>query len=120
MYVLNYKITLLSKVLISSPTTGQNITETLGYLRGSTVLGTLASRYIAIKQLTQAHKDDIFYRWFLKGDLSFSNGYLMEQHTETIPTPLYIQQEKAGNSIYNILLTEPNDTTKPLGGFFQY
>jgi CRISPR-associated protein Csx10 len=41
----------------------------------------------------------------------------MEQHTETIPTPLYIQQEKAGNSIYNILLTEPNDTTKPLGGF---
>jgi CRISPR-associated protein Csx10 len=117
MHALNYKITLLSKVLISRPTTGQNMIETLEYLRGSTVLGTLASRYIFIKQLTQAHEDDTFYRWFLRGDLSFSNGYLMEQHTETTPTPLYIQQEKAGNAIYNILLTDPNNITKPLGGF---
>ncbi len=117
MYALNYKITLLSKTLISSPTFGQNMTETLEYLRGNSVLGVLAARYILLKQLAPAHEDETFYRWFLKGDLVFSNGYLIEQDITTTPTPLNIQQEKAGNDIYNILLTDPDDITKPLGGF---
>ena len=103
MYALNYKITLLSKTLISSPTFGQNMTETLEYLRGNSVLGVLAARYILLKQLAPAHEDETFYRWFLKGDLVFSNGYLIEQDITTTPTPLNIQQEKAGNDIYNLL-----------------
>jgi CRISPR-associated protein Csx10 len=118
LYVLNYKITLLSKVLISSLSTDQNMVQTLDYLRGSTVLGMLASRFILKKRLNNcAHENDTFYRWFLRGDLLFSNGYIMGRHAGASPTPFYIQQQKTGHDLYNVFLDDTDEITKPLGGF---
>lgn len=94
----------------------------MDYLPGTSILGLFAVNYIRKRDLNRAHEDDKFYRWFLKGDITFTNGYISKEKTNkkniaTYPTPLYIHKRKTDGEVYNIFLDEDITDTKPYGGF---
>ncbi|SHF45064.1 CRISPR-associated protein Csx10 [Caldanaerobius fijiensis DSM 17918] len=125
MYKIQYDIQIQSPVILSEGYPERNLTETLDYIPGSTVLGVLAAVYKYQKKLDNPHLDDTFYRWFIKGDLIFENAYIAvcvntisKKYERTWPIPLYIQQNKKGDKYYNVFLLEPEEQTEPISGYF--
>ena len=120
MYSLNLRIKTLSPVIITG-NRDIGITETFDYISGSSVLGVFASQFIEKKGLANAHEDEIFYNWFLAGNLVFSNVYPVindgSKELELLPTPLAVQKDKNEQSIMNLALQETQDKTKPIGGY---
>lgn len=122
MYVLDYKITLLSPTIITSYSSDENMVRTLDYIPGSSILGLFASKYIRQQRITDAHEDETFYNWFLRGDINFLNGYVLIEDrygtVDTLPIPLFIQKEKTGDKILNILLyNSKKQQMKSLNGY---
>jgi len=129
MKALQYKVRTLAPVVISTTSGEANLTGTLNYLAGSSILGVFASQYLsagkgkATCSHVGLHQDERFYRWFLRGDLSFGNAYLAVQDEENTylfyPTPLSLQQDKEEKTVYNLtaMAEKPDEETKALGGF---
>ncbi len=93
MKTIYYKIELLSPVLMSTIKSEPNAMESHDELSGTSVLGFLANRYIHEKA-KDAHENENFYNWFLKGDLQFSNATIIDQGHKCEKFPMSIQYKK--------------------------
>jgi len=99
MQAIRYRITSLSPLLFTSNTGDPNMVATLDYVPGTHLRGLFANEYIKKKGLARdAHRDETFYRWFLKGDLKITSAYIIEEREQRsyrlLPIPLSIQKEK--------------------------
>lgn len=121
MYSLKYHITLKSPVLISGNTGDINMTETLDFIPGSSILGVLASKFIDTKGIKDAHENEQFYTWFLNGGLTFSNAYMVIKENDrsynTIPVPLSIQEDKFSGDIYNLAIEKVDKQTRNISSY---
>ncbi|MEQ8189854.1 MAG: RAMP superfamily CRISPR-associated protein [Candidatus Eremiobacterota bacterium] len=128
MHKITYRITTLSPVLITTNVGDINTVNTGEFINGNSVLGIFASSYIKKKNLkNKAHEDDNFYRWFLKGDLKFTGGYIITsdkygKKKNYFPLPMSVQHEKNDtNTIFDLLFLDEDDCeeiqTKALVGF---
>jgi len=110
MQAIQYCITALSPLLLSSNTGDPNMVATFDYIPGTHLRGLFANEYIRKKGIiSEAHKDETFYRWFLKGEIKITNGYIVQKKEDKflklLPIPLSIQREKGKNEIaYDLLL----------------
>ncbi|WP_353686016.1 hypothetical protein [Thermodesulfovibrio sp. 3462-1] len=67
MQAIKYCITTLSPLLLASNTGDPNMVSTLDYIPETCLRGMFANEYIKKRKLGEnAHKDETFYRWFLK------------------------------------------------------
>ncbi len=124
MQKLTYRITTLSSVLIAESAGDTNMVASADYISGSAVYGCLANKYIRKHSLGNiAHEDEIFYRWFLMGDLYFSNGYIVsiEKHgniSRNYPLPLSVRREKEDvTKIHDLLFIDVDKQTRGIPGF---
>jgi CRISPR-associated protein Csx10 len=128
MHKLRYKITSLAPLLISARYGDMNTVGTLQYIPGTSVLGMFAATYIKQKKInSNAHLNDEFYSYFLKGDVRFGNAYMAltdESGNESVyyPIPVSIREEKTARQIYDLLLLDedgedPDKQTKTKTGF---
>ncbi|MBT9146893.1 MAG: hypothetical protein DDT32_00640 [Syntrophomonadaceae bacterium] len=126
-HALNGNIHLLSPVLITGALGDANIVRTMDYIPGNVLRGLFASRYIHKKKQDKTglpqvpfHYNDVFFRWFLKGELSFTGAYLTETNDGSTlcfkPVSLSFHQNKTQTRIYNLLDEDPKQT-KAIGGY---
>jgi CRISPR-associated protein Csx10 len=99
MRAVKFRITSLSPLLFASNTGDPNMVATLDYIPGTHIRGMFANEYIKRKGLgVKAHEDSTFYNWFLKGDLKFTNAYIVQKKDDKtyglFPIPLSIQMRK--------------------------
>lgn len=110
---LTVTIRLLSPVILSSFGEDTNLTGTLDYVPGTSILGMFATKYIKQARLEEPHSDDNFYSWYLNGDLIFTNAYLSvkDEYGELnlLPTPLCIKKLKATGEVVNTFLKSPDE-----------
>jgi CRISPR-associated protein Csx10 len=112
MHAIRYRITSLSPLLFASNTGDPNMVATLDYIPGTHLRGMFATEYIKRKDLgVAAHKDETFYNWFLKGELKFTNAYIVWEKIDKthrlLPIPLSIQREKGHEvTAYDLLFQE--------------
>ena len=116
MQKLTYRITTESPVLFAMNVGDTNMVSTREYIPGSVIMGLFAYEYIRKNNLTNAHTDDTFYRWFLTGTVRFTNACIVTEihHNEkmTTPLPLSLQEEKGDeNTLYDLLYAN-NDFDK--------
>jgi CRISPR-associated protein Csx10 len=119
MHCMEYRITTLNPVLLSSGTADQNMTGSLDYITGKSLLGALASQYIQKNKPEKAHENKEFARWFLLGGLSFSNAYPVWEDEKFYPAPLALREGKGDGVVYNFVEEENLEPvpTKGLRGF---
>jgi CRISPR-associated protein Csx10 len=125
MRAVKFRITSLSPLLFASNTGDPNMVATLDYIPGTHLRGMFANEYIKRKGLgVKAHEDSTFYNWFLKGDLKFTNAYIVQKNNNEIhglfPIPLSIQCEKGKEEeAYDLLLQdeESDKQTVPISGY---
>lgn len=108
MQKLTYRITTESPILFAQNVGDANMVSTREYIPGSVIMGLFANEYIRKNNLTNAHTDGDFYRWFLTGAIRFTNACIVtEIHRSekmTTPLPLSIQEEKGDeNTMYDLL-----------------
>lgn len=113
MQSLKYRITTLSPLIIRNNTGDINMVSTGECIPGTTILGALAQRYIHAKPINDnAHMDSNFFNWFLKGDLIFTNAYILyhgdnNSTKNNLPVPFSIQSDRDNeNDIYDLLFYE--------------
>ncbi|NLU11098.1 MAG: hypothetical protein GXW90_09250 [Tepidanaerobacter acetatoxydans] len=115
MAYLKITINLLSPIILSADVPDNNLTETFDYIPASSLIGLFAAKYISQEHLEYAHNNTNFYKWFLKGDLVFTNAYISEKddydEIDMLPTPLCIKKQKKGERILNILLNTEDEQT---------
>ncbi|RPI19844.1 MAG: hypothetical protein EHM58_00180 [Ignavibacteriae bacterium] len=124
MYKLKYQIKAKAPLLIAKSSGERNTVTTYEYIPGTSVLGMLAGRYIAKNKLnSKAHENDIFFDWFLKGKLRFSNAYITQKNEynediEFIPIPFSIKEKKNKQSeTIELLYSTPVVPLKMIRGF---
>ncbi|NLJ40451.1 MAG: hypothetical protein GX352_02390 [Clostridiales bacterium] len=121
MAYLPVRIKLLSPVVLSSDISGGSLTQTLDYIPGTSILGLFAAEYIKMVRPQKAHLDDNFYKWFLRGDLTFTNAYLFKEgeygDREMLPTPMALKREKTGGRIINTLFSDIDEQLVPLASY---
>ena len=124
MHQLKYQVTTLSPVVITANTGDPNMVATHEYIPGCNLLGFFAGKYIQSKPLnSDAHKNDEFYSWFLRGDIKFTNAYITseDEHDDLLsnyPVPFSIQHEKSDkNKICDLLHEDVDFQTRNIGGF---
>ena len=119
MQKIKYRLSTLSPVLITVNIGDVNTVNTNNFINGRSLLGVFANNYIKkTKAGRDVHLDEKFYRWFLKGDLRFSNAYPVDKNTPCFPVPISIQKEKNGKEIFDLLFEEPeNKQTEAIPGF---
>jgi CRISPR-associated protein Csx10 len=83
-----------------------------------------ANEYIKKRKLGEnAHKDETFYRWFLKGELKITNAYIIYENYHYYPIPLSVQEDKKekGNA-YDLLFQneEFDKQTKGIDGYVRF
>ncbi len=114
MHQIKYRMENYSPLVISAVSGDMNMVGTEKHIPGTATVGVLAKRIITKRSLgTEAHKDELFYRWFLAGDLSIGPAYCITKDPESgetenafFPAPLSIQVEKHGNKAYDLLTTD--------------
>jgi len=112
------KITLLNPVLLTSNTGDPNMVATYPYIPARALRGLFANEYIKKYNLFKnARRDPRFYQWFLRGKLIFTDAFILDEDRVSIPIPFSIQKEKRGEKIYDLLHEEPDQSTKPIGGY---
>jgi len=100
---LKYQIITKAPVLLTRIVGNTNILNTNRHITGSAIRGMLAKYFLKNQNLNKemAHTDPDFFRWFLGGDLIFTNGYLTISDDEKLlvchPSPLSIEKEKYGD-----------------------
>jgi CRISPR-associated protein Csx10 len=124
MQAIRYRITSLSPLLFSSNTGDPNMVATLDYIPGTHLRGMIANEFIKRKGLGEkAHEDEKFYRWFLKGDIKTTNGYIVQERNgefyRNLPIPFSIQKEKGKETFYDLLFQNKDfdKQTKAVFGF---
>lgn len=124
MQAVRYRITTLSPLVLSSNTGDPNMISTMDYIPATALRGLFAGEYIKRKGLSNAHQDERFYRWFLKGEIKLTNAYIcIEENGKEMrfyPLPLSVQSIKGRDwEAVDLLVVdeEPDKRTKPERGF---
>lgn len=116
MHKLTYRITTESPVIFALNVGDANMVSTREYIPGSVIMGLFANEYIRKNNLTNAHTDGDFYRWFLTGAVRFTNACIVtgihRSEKMTTPLPLSIQEEKGDESTLYDLLYANDDFDK--------
>ena len=104
MHELKFEIKNESPLVFSSKFGDLNMVNTKSYIPGNTILGIIAHKVAQKRKLSKdMHKDDMFYNWFLSGNIIFSNAYIALNKQIFYPTPFSIQKEKYTNKIFDLL-----------------
>ena len=116
MSILRFRIRLLSPVIIST-SSESNLTRTLQYIPGSTILGLFAASYLRNKPRKNIHEDPIFYKWFLNGELSFFGAFplfnLNDREYTAYPAPFCLEQGKQDDTeVYNLLYYQNDELSQ--------
>lgn len=124
MQQIKFIITTLSPILISSNSGDPNLIGTYTYIPARAIRGCLAREYIKRFQPEDAHRDEKFFKWFLSGELRFTDATILlknqEKLYETYPIPFSIQREKNGDGIYNLLLEDKDLQTLSFSDVYGY
>lgn len=125
MQIIRYRITSLLPLLFASNTGDTNMVATLDYITGTHLRGMFANEYIKRKGIGKdAHKDETFYKWFLKGELKITNAYITAEIGNRVcrflPIPFSIQREKGAEDIAYDLLFQNEDFDKQTKGIDGY
>jgi CRISPR-associated protein Csx10 len=116
-----YTINTISPVVLSSTGNANNVVYTKDFIPGAVVRGMLAGRYIQKNRLgADAHKNPVFYAWFLGNEILFRNAYIAPNFhfDQSYPAPLSIQHEKYDKKqIYDLLRENPEYVTKSFAGY---
>ena len=114
-------IKLLSPVILSSYVSDNNLTGTLDHIPASSISGLFVARYIFKEKIKEAHKDDIFFSWFLRNNIVFTNAYISEKEDyseiDMLPTPLCVKKIKNDDLIINILIDDIDEQTVSTSSF---
>ena len=108
------------QLLVSNLINGNQSSES--FIRGSYILGSLASKYIRQKKIKKAHADPKFREIFLSGKVVFSSFYPSYKGKVFYPVPLSIVKEKDKERYFDLAF-EPdteevkNIQTEALRGF---
>lgn len=120
---IKYMIETCSPILISADSGNPFATSTKDYIPGINILGALAAKYLKQqglnKYFTQVKPTDKnFLDWFVNGSTTFSNAYIQESENSSLPIPVSVQYLKNNEKlIYDLLYSEPDEQTKPIGGY---
>lgn len=118
---LKYTIKTDSPLVISKKNGDQSMIDSLEMLPGTTVRGILADRMIRSLDLTEAHKDELFFELILNGGLRVEPAFPEKDGEIYYPTPMNIHKIKDDNASKDLLdiFEEPSGMvkSKPLGGF---
>ncbi|MHB2148283.1 RAMP superfamily CRISPR-associated protein [Calditrichota bacterium LG25] len=119
---IKFQITTKAPVLLTRIAGNTYILNTDKYIPGSASRGMLANYFLKTHNLSRekAHEDPEFYRWFLGGDIIFTNSYITDSDNGNqlvcYPTPVSMEKEKYGDDseFFDVLLfnTDESDTTK--------
>lgn len=118
MFIIRYRITTLSPALFVMNVGDTNMVATRDYIPGSVILGLFAGEFIREKSLdNRAHENHDFYQWFLRGDVRFTNAFIVSQDErgqfqKYFPVPLSIQHEKSNEKALSDLFFPDEDTVK--------
>lgn len=105
---LNYRITTLEPLIITSHSDDPNMYETLQYIRGTVIQGLAAQQY-----LRNHGADDTFTRLIIKGDCIFTNAFPAQGDSTFQPAPFSLVREKYNeDKVHNLLLKETDLQTK--------
>ncbi len=108
MRTLNYTITTLEPLIITSHSDDPNMYETLQYIRGTVIQGLAAQQY-----LRNYPADDDFTRLIIKGGCVFTNAFPVHGNYAFQPAPFALVKEKYDEGkVHNMLLIEPDMQTK--------
>lgn len=127
MDTIRYRIINESPLLIVAKYGDMNLVATEPYIPGTTVLGMLVKQFFTKKQKVspeEAYVDEEFYNWFLAGQITISNAYILSKNTTGtefvhFPVPLSIQKEKYESHVYDLLYVDEHfdKQTQSLGTF---
>lgn len=127
MHEIRFQITSLSPLILPFSTGDPNMVGTLKYIPGTALRGIFAKQFIKQKNLKNAHQDDTFYRWFLKGDITFTNAYITSRDEYdnvffNYPIPLSVQKKKRGTSIFDLIFEDEDfeEQTEPIEGYGRF
>lgn len=106
---LNYTITTLEPLIITSHSDDPNMYETLQYIRGTVIQGLTAQQYLRKNK----NADATFTRLIIKGDCVFSNAFPVHGNNTFQPAPFSLVKEKYDEvKVHNLLLKETDVQTK--------
>jgi CRISPR-associated protein Csx10 len=115
MHGLRYRITATSPLIITGNMGDTNMVSTAELIPGSSLLGVFANKFIKGTNFNgkKPHDDDRFRTWFLKGDLVFTNAYIVTPcengMKRNFPLPFSIQNEKGNDDrCFDLLFYEAN------------
>lgn len=106
---LNYTITTLEPLIITSHSDDPNMYETLQYIRGTVIQGLAAQLYL------RKHKnaDKAFNRLIIKGGCIFTNAFPVSENCKFFPAPFSLVKEKYNEGkVHNLLFNEIDVQTK--------
>ncbi len=121
MQKIKLKITLQSPLLISSNAGDPNMVGTLKYIPARVLRGLFANEYIKKNSLSDAHRDERFYNWFIKGELRFTDAFILHEKGDKAllnhPIPFSVQKEKTRDNFYDLLIEETDEQTTSAGEY---
>lgn len=113
---IRYRITTLSPALFVMNVGDTNMVATRDYIPGSVIMGLFAGEFIREKSRgDKAQENYDFYQWFLRGDVRFTNAFIVSQDErgqfqKCFPVPLSIQHEKSNEeTISDLLFSDKHD-----------
>lgn len=118
MHKVTYRITTLSPALFVMNVGDTNMVATREYIPGSVVMGIFAGEFIKKNSLgSNAHTNSTFYQWFLKGDVRFTNAYIVSQDErgnfqKYFFIPLSIKHQKDDENTFYDLFFPDEDTVR--------
>lgn len=128
MQAIKFHITTLSPLLIAANTGDSNMVGTLDYIPATALRGLFACEFIKKQKLgNDAHKDETFKNWFLRGSLKFTNAYITSTDKygkikTNYPIPMSIQKEKRGDKLYDLMFQDEefDKQTKVIDGYGRF
>ncbi len=111
MYRIKYRVTTLDPIIISDSTNDKNLITTNQTIKGSSLHGAFASKYIKKHNLTESHNNTLFYDLFISDKVSFLNAVITSKNeydeiSENFVIPNNLQREK-NNDAYVLDLFGP-------------
>lgn len=100
MFQFDYLLETLAPICFAEQSGDNVLYATKRYIPGSAVRGALASLYIKKHGIKDAHKDTMFRKLFLTGEVCYMPAYPQGNNgLRAVPTPLSIMASKDGKSI---------------------
>jgi CRISPR-associated protein Csx10 len=122
-YQLSFYFKLAGSAVFSNQDGDPNSVQSEGYIPGSAVWGALAALFMRQNKLTtaNAHANEQFRQWFLRGGLTFLNCYPRRykagQPYRLLPLPFSLGKDRDDQNNIIDLVANNSASTKKFGGF---